>query len=612
MTLPSITIQPGLYTESSARGAVGRYKAGSNVRFFKGNPEKLAGWTKYIATVVLGICRSIISWQTLSFQRLIGLGTHLKLYLSDGVAFFDITPLAESGTLGTDPFTTTLSSAEVEVTDTGHGRIVGDFVNFSGATTVGGLDMNGNWLIDTVVDADHYTFTHDALASANATGGGAAVNYGYEIDPGGINSVLGTGWGAGGWGSGTWGTPRTSTFLAIARIWSLVNWGEDLIASPVDQPIYIWVAATGENARAVIITNAPAQNRRVVISPQLRILISAGSHDGTNADPMLIRWSDSEDYTDWTPSPINAAGDKRLDNGSQIIAALLSRDEIVLITDATLYSMTLSGDDLIFSFADKGQVASILGPNAACDVNGVVYVMGRGIFWTYDGSVKILPCDIHSTIFNNINLEQAAKVVVSRNKTKSEVLFFWPSANSDEIDKVGGFNYEDSTWWEGDDPWNFTALMDQNVFGDAPFAAKPSDGNTYLCQTEIGVDADVNPLPYFLETFDMEVPAIANQLTGQVQGSGEVIERFKRLLPDFALRNGVPVIVGNHYLTLKGRKYPQGKQFVKGPKRFTKDTIHLDIHMRARQIAIRWQGNELGNDISLGTWRADSEKEGTR
>jgi hypothetical protein len=612
MSLLPIAINPGIYSEASPRTAVGRFKNGSNVRFFKSNPEKLGGWVKYIATSMLGICRSLLSWQTLSFQDILALGTNLKLYLSDSVSFFDITPIAESGTLGTDPFSTTDGSAEVTVTDTGHGRSVGDFVNFTGADTVGGLDMNAGWVIDTVPDDDTYTFIHDSEATATETGGGDAVDYAYEITTGPQDSILGTGWGAGGWGSGTWGTARVSQFLTIARIWSLVNWGEDLVASPVDREIYIWQASGGTDTRATLISEAPSQNRRVILSPQLRILVSCGSHDGTNPDPMLIRWSDSEDYTDWTPSPTNAAGDKRLDNGSQIITALLSRDEIVVITDTTVYSMTLSGDNLIFNFADKGQVASLTGPNAACDVNGVVYAMGRGTFWTYDGSVKILPCDVQSKIFENINIVQAAKCVVGRNKSKNEILIFWPSKNAQEVDKVAGFNYEDGTWWVGDDPWNFTALLDQNVFGDVPMAAKPSGNNSYLCQTEVGHDADVDPLPYFLETYDMEIPASSSVLTGASTGSGEIIERFARFFPDYAYRDGAPVIIGNHKFSVKARKYPVGQQMVKGPKSFNVSTLRLDMHMRARQIALRWEGNELGNDISLGQWRVDGSPAGRR
>lgn len=602
MTLTPIQIQPGLYTETTGRTAVSRWKDGFNIRFFKGNPQKLRGWVKAIAASMQGICRSIIAWTTLSFQRLLGFGTHEKLYLSDGVTFFDITPLDDSGTLGANPFTTTNLSDVVEVSDTAHARDVGDHVTFAGATTVGGLDMNAEWVVDTVIDADHYTFIHDALASASATGGGSAVTYAYDIPPGTQSSVLGSGWGAGGWGTGTWGTPRVSDVLTLARIWSLVTWGEDLIASPLSGAVYVWIAANGTETRASLITQAPAQNRRIGLSPQLRILISFGSHDGTNPDPMLIRWCDSEDYTDWTPSVVNLAGDKRLDNGNEIVSAILSRDEFAIFTDQTLYSMYLTGDNLVFGFQDKGHTVGLAGPNAAVDINGVVYAMGRGEFFTYDGQIEHLPCDVYTRVFGNMNVDQAAKIYCARNKTRNEVIWFYPSASSDEPDMAVMLNYDDNSWSLGDAHFARTAWLDETPFSELPYATAPTStgsSDSYVYSQETGVDADGAVLPYSLSSYDLE-------LTDESGNPGNSLWKFKRLFPDFK------TIVGNHFVTLTGRKKPNDVDIVKGPMPFGATVTHIDGHLRARQISITIAGAEVGNDIEIGGWRADAAQMGER
>jgi hypothetical protein len=605
--LDEIAIKPGIYSEATGRTAVNRYQDGYNVRSYKGRMEKLAGWQRQIATSFQGICRSMLGWTTLSFEHLVGLGTHEKLYLTDSNVFFDITPEDTDGTLGADPFATTNLSTTVLVAHVAHGRNVGDHVDYSGATVVAGLDLNGEHVIDVVPDVDHYSFQAAAAANASTTGGGVAVAYLYEIPAGEQDSVLGVGWGAGGWGTGTWGTPRTSNFLTLARIWSLGNWGEDMFASPVDRPVYIWLASGGTATRAVIITNAPAQNRRVILSPQLRIMVSLGSHDGSNPDPMLVRWCDSEDYTDWTPSAVNLAGDKRLDNGNEIIGGLLSRDEIVIFTDTTLYSMTLSGDDAVFAFNDKGQTTGLAGPNAACDVDGVVYAMGRGQFYTYDGSVKLLPCDVHTKVFGDINIGQAAKVYCARNKNKTGVIWFYPSAGSTECDRAVELNYSDMTWSLYQAPFLRTAMIDEHPFASVPFSAGPTGASdSYLYQEETGVDADGAALPYSMTTWDLETGAYSSVISAGGVGQGEVIQKWTRTIPDFAR------IVGNHTLTFQGRKYPNGPATIKGPKTFNASSARIDMHIRSRGIRAIIAGNEIGNDIAMGEWRTDDRRQGSR
>lgn len=597
MSLFPLNLQPGIYTEVSDRAALNRYKSGLNIRFYKGFAEKIKGWTKAISDATfMGICRSLLSWSSLDFAHWIGLGTHLKLYVSDGATYYDITPLFDSGTLAADPFATTNGSHTVTVTDVAHGLVAGQYVHFTGATAVATLDMNSVWVVDVVVDADTYSFQHTGTANATTTGGGAAVAYEYELEPGLADSLVGAGWGGGAWGVGTWGTIRLGVGFTEARIWSLDNWGEDLIASPTAGAVYTWVKASGPTTRAVIISAAPIACNIVLVTDESRQIVTFGTYDASLGvlDPMLINWCASEDYTDWTASSTNNAGSERLSHGNAIIAALKSRGNIVIITDRTLYSMEESGDAFVFNFHGEGEVIGAVGKHCAVDIGGTVYYMGMGQFLTFSGQINPLECDVLAYVFGDkgvgFNWLQAGKVTAARNKSRNEILWFYCSESSNEIDRVVGYCYEPGheSWWLGDVVR--TAYLDDNAVVSAPIATG-TDGYLYIHET--GVDADGAALSYSLETYDLEIGA------SDVAGQGEMIAKVRRVIPDFNR------IAGTHQLTLKGRKYPNGAQTVKTPVAFTDTSTVIGAKIRARQVALLWEGSAVGSDIALGQVRID-------
>lgn len=602
MAIAPLPIKPGIYTEASDRTAIDRYRAGTNVHFFKGFAQKWLGCAKAVTDQFLGVCRALVSWTTLTGSRHVGLGTSSKLYVLHGGTYYDVTPLRDSGTLGADPFSVVSGSSTVAVADVGHGLTAGDYIHFSSATAVGGLDPNGDWTVDAVTDVDHYTFTHTGVASSSASGGGAAVAYGYEITLGLVDSVAGGGWGGGAWGAGTWGTPRD--IVEQARTWSLPNWGEDMIGSPWKGAAYVWDASAGTATRATVITNAPAQNIIVLVSPENRQLVSFGGTDPDTGvlDPMLVQFSDEEDYTNWTPLITNRAGSKRLDHGNAIVTALISRGGFVVVTDKTLYTMTLSGDEFVWDFKSEGECPGGVGPCCAFDVNGTVYYMGRGQFVKFTGQIEILDCDVLSFVFTvdvargflGINMLQSAKVYCGRNKSKSMLLWFYCSADSDEIDRCVGYCYllGSEHWWLGDEQQARTAWLDENTLVEEPIA---TSALSYLYVQEFGVNNDGAALSYSLQSYDMEIPA------GQASGPGEFLMKIRRFVPDYQR------IVGNHSITLKGRKKPNGPVITSGPKTFSDTDDQIGIKIRARQVSVLIEGNEIGNDISLGEWRVDSQ-----
>jgi hypothetical protein len=217
MPLQKLQFKPGVDRENTRYAAEGGWYETNKVRFRRGMPQKIGGWVRLSSATFLGICRSMLNWVTLGGQNLVSVGTNLKYYIERGGAYYDITPIRSTVSL-TDPFTTTIGSDVVLVTDTAHGALEGDFVTFSGATAVGGLTLNNEYQIS-LIDEDSYNITAETTASSSATGGGT-VTAAYQVNTGSEIAVPFTGWGGGTWGSGTWGFGGTTD--SPIRLWSQV------------------------------------------------------------------------------------------------------------------------------------------------------------------------------------------------------------------------------------------------------------------------------------------------------------------------------------------------------------------------------------------------------
>ena len=252
MALKKLVLKPGVNRENTRYTNEGGWFESDKVRFRQGTPEKIGGWARISVSTFQGICRSLWNWITLENLNLIGVGTNLKFYLELGGNYNDITPIRATAILS-NPFATTNASTTVTVTDSAHGAVTGDFVTFSNAATVGGLDLNGEYQL-TVIDANTYTITAASAASSTATGGGTTVNAVYQINVGDPYEIPLSGWGAGTWGAGSWGFGGTST--SALRLWSQNNFGEDLVYGYRGGPIYYWDATYGVTPIAVTITIA--------------------------------------------------------------------------------------------------------------------------------------------------------------------------------------------------------------------------------------------------------------------------------------------------------------------------------------------------------------------
>ena len=593
MSLKPLPLAPGLYTINTSRGAKGRWKDGDHVRFRHGLSQKLGGWTKVISSAVFaGKARGVKDWAALSVQKIIGMGTHLKLYVWIGGTFSDITPIRESSTLANDPFAVVNTSTTVTVTDVDHGLSVGDYAHYSGATAGGGITINGEYAVVTVPTTGSYTITHSTPAtSTDATTGGAAVAYSYEVPVGTGDSAAGLGYGIGPYGASTYGTARSvSGLLNMCRIWSLDNWGEDLIACPRGGGIYVWDSSTGVGTRAVVVTNAPTTCKAILMSSENRHLIALGAHDGAVSDPLLIRWCSSEDYTAWTASVTNTAGDKRLDFGNEIYCCIKTSKESAIFTDSTLYTMTFDGPPYTFGFSYIGLNGGIAGPNAAKEQDGRVFWMGKGNFFVYDGAIKTLFCEVLNHVFDDINWTQRAKIYAGSNREFSEVWWLYPTAASTECDAYVIYNVVENHWTYGTLARTFI-VGDSDTF-PTPYAAG-TDG--YLYHHESGVDDDASALESSLESGDVDID------------DGEYLMHVRKVVPDFK------TLDGSISLTLNGKEYPGSSETIASTAQtITATTKFVNPRIRARQVSVSLVTTAVGDDWRMGTLRLDVKQHGKK
>lgn len=618
MPLKKITIQPGVNRENTRYTNEGRWYESDKVRFRAGTPEKIGGWERISASTFLGVCRALWAWVTLEGLQLYGVGTNLKFYIARGGAYYDVTPIRSTVTLGANPFATTSGLATVTVTHTAHGAITGDYVTFSGATTVAGLNLNNEYQLS-FINANSYAITASSTANATTTGGGAAVVAAYQINTGAEYQIPLTGWGAGYWGLGAWGVGVASA--NPLRLWTQSNFGEDLVFAPRGGNLYYWDATAGVTVRAVAVSSllgasdVPSVNNTIMVSDVSRFVLSFGCSPlgSSTMDPMLIRWSDQEDVSMWTPTATNQAGDLRLSHGSEIVTALQSRQEIVVWTDSSLYSLQYLGAPIVWGSTLLGDNISIISPNAAVFASGVAYWMGDDKFYLYDGRINTLPSDLRGFVFSDLNKQQVDQIFASTVEQYNEVWWFYCSSNSTVVDRYVVYNYLEKLWYYG--TMGRTAWIDAGLGSDYPLAATYSNN---LVQHEYGVDDGtantLQPIEAYITSGEFDID------------DGHNFGFIWRMLPDITFRNSTGALTpqvtmsllpmqnsGSGYnspLSVAGSaEYPVARI---GNYTVEQFTGQINTRIRGRQIVMRVYSNQLGTQWQLGSPRMDIKSDGRR
>lgn len=627
MPLQKFLFNPGINREGTAYTAEGGWFDGNLVRFRKGFPEKIGGWLKEVATTYEGTGRILHGWVNLAGTKLLGLGTRYKLYIQQGTSFNDITPIRATTAAGAVTFAATDGSSTITATNTSHGAAEGDFVTFSAAASLGGLItatvLNQEYQIATVPTANTYTFTakdtsgDEVTANSSDSGNGGSNTVGaYQINCGLDVYVSSSGWGAGTWGSGGWGEAATLSDANQLRLWSIDNFGEDLVACPRSGGLYYWDNTDGVDTRAVAfssLTNAnlaPTKGFQVIVSDVDRHVLVLGSDpiSGTSRtgsiDPLLISWCDQENILEWQPRSTNTAGSLRASAGSEIIGGLRARQETLIWTDTALYSLQFIGAPFTFGLNLVNEGVSLVGPNAAINTPSGIYWMDRKGFYNYTGSVAPLPSSVHSYVFDDFNEGQAYQFFAFLNKQFDEVGWFYCSSSSDTIDRYVTYNYVESTWAIGQ--LARTAWLDEGI-ESYPRATGKSNSSNYLYKQETGNDDDGSPMDsVYVESGDFDL------------GEGEEFQFIRRMIPDvkFTGDGGSDQTLN---VVLKTRNYPADSLTTDSTTAFTASTTKVDMRARARQAVLRFESDDdaaagvrLGVGFRIGGTRLDLQANGRR
>ncbi len=614
MPLTQLNFQPGIDTENTQTGAEGRWTDGDKIRFRKGLPQKIGGWTKFSTAYYVGVGRALEQWFGLDGARYEALGTDRKVYVYASGTNQDITPIRATANL-VNAFTTTNTTANITISDTTHGATVGDFVTISSTSTaVGGIaaaTLDAEYEILSVTNVDAYIIQSSATATSTAgPTGNCTVTYQLNVGPS-VQS-FGFGWGAGFWNAGTWNTPRTTSQITIdARLWSINNWGEDLIITQKDGGTYEWDTSDGmTDNRATIVANAPTNSTLSLVSTETRHVVCMGTETsiGNTAtqDKMFIRWSDQEDYNQWTPNVTNSAGSQRIAGGSEIRCARPAKGTILVWTDTTMQSMSFIGPPFIFGFRQLGNDCGAVGLNSAIVIDDVAYWMSDGQFFRYAGAVQEIPCSILNHVFNDINKVQYAQVYAAQNSNFSEVIWYYCSASASQNDRYVIYNYLENSWYYG--TMNRSTYQDNGV-EENPLASEyfpNSTANTYVTingltagrsliyRMENGVDADGVALPAFIQSGDGDI------------ADGETFSFINKIIPDFQNMTGTANV------TLSVKDYPNDTATVGEALTVSNTTGFLNTRIRGRQSNIKIENTAIGDNWRFGTLRVNIKQDGKR
>ena len=629
MAFIKLQFRPGVNRDQTNYTNEGGWFACDKIRFRSGYPQKLGGWLAATTQRFVGICRQMFGWITSYNDDFLALGTNKKVYIEAGAIYYDITPLrATSGTGQTTFAADTVApfSSTITVTDLAHNALAGDYVTFSGATSLGGnitaAVLNQNYEIATVINADTYTIIAkspttglpvESNASDTGTGGGAVVAA-FEISPGYAMTTFGYGWGTNTWGAEPWGLGSSTPVFLPQRDWWFDQFDNDLAMNIRNGAIYYWERGTNVNAavplsnRAVLLsslsgaTDVPTQAMQVLVSQNDKHLLAFGAtpFGGGDFDPLLIRWANQDDPKNWTPGPTNSAGFLRVSRGSQIVRALAVRQEILVWTNSHLYTLQYLGTVDVFGLQEYADNISIIGPRACISANNVTYWMGQDKFFAYSGRVETLPCTLRNHVFNNLNYNQTDQIICGTNEGYHEIWWFYCSANSDSIDSYVVFNYMEQVWFYG--------TMERTAWLDNPLRTYPqaTGYGGILYNHEVGVDDNGAPMESYIQSSDFDL------------ADGEQFMLSRRMIPDVNF-SGSTANTPEVTFALRPRNFPgstyQQDSFDNQPVVQSSVDVYTDqvfIRARARQMALKVSSEDLGVTWQLGSPRLDVRPDGKR
>jgi hypothetical protein len=507
--------------------------------------------------------------------------------------------------------------------------------------------LNQNYVVTSKIDDDSFTISAKdsstgAAVTANAldTGDGGSATVGaYEIHPGYPLTTAGYGWGASVYsGSYGWNLGGPTPIDLLQRDWFMDNFDNDLVANIRRGPIYYWERgssaspATALGTRAVLLSSlsgndsVPTLAMQVTLSQNDKHLLAFGCQPyaggATDFDPLLIRWASQDEPQYWNPTgttpggAASSAGFLRVSRGSEIVATQATRQETLVWTDTTLYSLQFTGTTDVFALQQLADNISIISPRAAATANNVTYWMGTDKFYVYSGQIQTLPTTVREYVYKDINFAQADQIVSGTNEGFNEVWWFYPSAESNWNDRYVIYNHLEQVWYYGSverTAWLDTPLRDVPTGLYTAFytyaetvAGTPNSGNLY--QHEVGVNDDESAMTCFIQSNDFDL------------AEGDQFMLTRRIIPDISFNQSTAATPGVTF-EMRPRNFP-GSAYSSDPSdtqsvlttsaNVNVFTDQVFIRARARQMALKIASDTLDVQWQLGSPRLDVRPDGRR
>ena len=378
-----------------------------------------------------------------------------------------------------------------------------------------------------------------------------------------------------------WDEPASASasglVVKIAQ-WSLDNWGEDIIANRSGSNIFYFDSdASVTPDRATSVTTSPVSVNSIIVSPNDRHLIALGANEYSPSatvsgtfNPMLVRWADQDDRTNWVPSISSTAGEVVLTDGTEIVGAVRSKNAINIWTDNALWLMEFAGPPFTFRFQQAGTNCGLLSTHSGVDYNGVTYWMGYNNFYRFTGQVEVLPCTVRRYIFDDINTSYYDKIYAGINSEFREIIWLYCSSGQTECDKYVIFNPEDNYWVYGE--MIFTTFADKEVFGNTITTGVTASGNNiYNNEPPEVFTGSGSTLTSYVESGYFDV------------ADGNALMFMDRVIPDFDLSGG------KIKMEITTKQYPEQPDVDAIKKEFdiTDTTQKVDFRARGRQAKVR-------------------------
>ena len=595
--LAKFEFQQGFHRETTAYAEGQRWFDGNYVRFRAGRPENMRGYeTRALGVTFDGSARDLLTWSDSDSKKRAIFGTPDKLYAHEGDQIYDITPITTAVTLA-NVFGTSSGSTRVCCSDAAHGRAVGDYVFFTSSAAFNAVSLQDKTFpVISVESANVFTISVTGAADATESDTGTAT-FNYYIPTGNSIAAAGLGYGAARFQATVcasqtraWNQPASAGSSGIVfgiTQWSLDNWGEDVVANRKGSNIFYFDSdASVLPTRATSVTTSPIQTNSIIVSPNDRHLVALGTNeyaaDATVSgtfNPMLVRWSDQDDRTNWVPSISSTAGEVVLTDGTEIIGAVRSKTAINIWTDNSLWLMEFAGPPFTFRFTQQGTNCGMVGQHGGVDFGGVTYWMGYDNFHRFTGQVEDVSCTVRRYIFDDINRDYYDKVFAGINSEFNEIIWLYPSGTKTECDKYVIYNPIDDYWIYGE--MIFTTFADKEVFGNTLTTGVTVAGNNIYNNEPIDVfTGSGETITSFVESGDFDIE------------DGNAIMFMNRIIPDYDLSGG------KIKMKFTTKQYPESTESITKEFDITNTTEKVNFRSRGRQAKVR-----VSCDSNNASWR---------